>query len=79
MSKQENTRRFQITEGPTVLSMGDNGLFLQQGGNAIAFSNIEDFMEFVNRIGIVAVRLDQEMQNLAARAQTRHDDEETPT
>jgi len=64
MSRPENRREFTIIEGPTALKMTDVGLFLTHSGTAIAFTNVEDFQEFVNRLGILTVRLDQMLNPL---------------
>lgn len=78
MSKAENTRPFFLSIESTKLEVKDDELRLHQGGGVFVFTTPQDFMEFVSRLGILAVRLDQEMINLAARAQTSRDDEGTP-
>ena len=77
MSKPENTRRIRIVEGPTILDITEDRIILTQGGTGITFADIEDFMEFVSRVGIVAVLLDQTMI-AHPKDQTRNEDNETP-
>lgn len=77
MSRPENRREFTIIEGPTALKMTDVGLFLTHGGTAIAFTTIEDYMEFVNRLGILTVRLDQAL-NPPPDDSNNPDSSETP-
>ncbi len=78
MSRPENRRSFFIANESTKIEVTTDEIRLTQGGGVFVFNSVEDYMAFVNRIGILTVKLDQELNPPEEDNGTSHNDNEPP-
>ena len=79
MSRQERPRALRFTQGPTTVELTPDGARVATRGINFGFAGVDDFMEFLTELGIIAVQIDQALPE-RNRGQSGHtDDEENPT
>lgn len=77
MSRPENRRRFFISTESTQIEVTAEDLRLKEGGGVFVFNSVDEFNAFVNRLGILAVKLAQEL-NPPPDESNNPDGSETP-
>ena len=79
MSRPERPRAIRFSQGPTTVEVEPEGTRVATRGINFGFASLDDFMEFLTELGIIAVQIDQALPE-RNRGQTGHtDDEENPT
>ena len=59
MSRPEDRRRIRMDQGPTTAEVSPEGIRIASRGATLGFGTVTDFMDFVNEISILAVRISE--------------------